>query len=168
MELQAVRPALRPQPVRGLDALPPPQPHSHIRLQRHGQILSSNRNFIPYSYTGFAFRIEHRKWNRGRNGLHQLGQPSLLRPLFYFLCSILKANPVHFWSKVVSSLSRTLSEIYFRRVPPEWKPAQRVYFRAFFVLFAPLLLLRGFLVLVRLVVGFLTHADFVAYRKVQG
>ena len=25
--------------------------------------------------TGFAFRIEHRKWNRGRNGLHQLGQP---------------------------------------------------------------------------------------------
>ena len=25
--------------------------------------------------TGFAFRFEHRKWNRGRNGLHQLGQP---------------------------------------------------------------------------------------------
>ena len=25
--------------------------------------------------TGFAFRFEHRKWNRGRNRLHQLGQP---------------------------------------------------------------------------------------------
>ena len=25
--------------------------------------------------TGFTFRFEHRKWNRGRNGLHQLGQP---------------------------------------------------------------------------------------------
>ena len=25
--------------------------------------------------TRFAFRFEHRKWNRGRNGMHQLGQP---------------------------------------------------------------------------------------------
>ena len=25
--------------------------------------------------TVFAFRFEHRKWNRGRNGLRQLGQP---------------------------------------------------------------------------------------------
>ena len=35
--------------------------------------------------TGFAFRIEHRKWNRGRNSLHQLGQPvapSILFPVF--------------------------------------------------------------------------------------
>ena len=35
--------------------------------------------------TGFAFRFEHRKWNRGRNGLHQLGQPvgpSILFPVF--------------------------------------------------------------------------------------
>ena len=36
-------------------------------------------------HTGFAFRFEHRKWNRGRNGLHQLGQPvtpSILFPMF--------------------------------------------------------------------------------------
>ena len=35
--------------------------------------------------TEFAFRIEHRKWNRGRNALHQLGQPvapSILFPVF--------------------------------------------------------------------------------------
>ena len=35
--------------------------------------------------TGFAFRFEHRKWNRGRNGLHQLRQPvapSILFPVF--------------------------------------------------------------------------------------
>ena len=35
--------------------------------------------------TGFAFRFEHRKWNRGCNGLHQLGQPvapSILFPVF--------------------------------------------------------------------------------------
>ena len=35
--------------------------------------------------TGFAFRFEHRKWNRGRNGLPQLGQPfapSILFPVF--------------------------------------------------------------------------------------
>ena len=35
--------------------------------------------------TGFAFRFEHRKWNRGHNGLHQLGQPvapSILFPVF--------------------------------------------------------------------------------------
>ena len=38
-----------------------------------------------YLFTGFAFRFEHRKWNRGRNGLHQLGQPvapSVLFPVF--------------------------------------------------------------------------------------
>ena len=46
------------------------------------------------SCTGFAFRFEHRKWNRGRNGLHLLEQPRWLCPLFYFLCSNLKANPV--------------------------------------------------------------------------
>ena len=36
-------------------------------------------------YTGFAFRFEHSKGNRGRNGLHQLGQlvaPSILFPVF--------------------------------------------------------------------------------------
>ena len=35
--------------------------------------------------TGLAFRFEHRKWNRGCNGLHQLGQPvapSILFPVF--------------------------------------------------------------------------------------
>ena len=35
--------------------------------------------------TGFAFRFEDRKWNRGYNGLHQLGQlvaPSILFPVF--------------------------------------------------------------------------------------
>ena len=35
--------------------------------------------------TGFAFIFEHRKWNRGHNGLHQLGQPvapSILFPVF--------------------------------------------------------------------------------------
>ena len=32
--------------------------------------------------TGFAFRFEHRKWNRGRNGLHQLGQPVVPSILF--------------------------------------------------------------------------------------
>ena len=39
----------------------------------------------PVHSTGFAFRFEHRKWNRGRNGLHQLGQPvapSVLFPAF--------------------------------------------------------------------------------------
>ena len=38
-------------------------------------------------YTGFTFRFEHRKWNRGRNGLHQLGQPvvpSVLFPAFKY------------------------------------------------------------------------------------
>ena len=50
--------------------------------------------------TGFALRFEHRKWNRGRNGLHQFGQP--VAPLFCFLCSNLKANPVTlFRSKVL-------------------------------------------------------------------
>ena len=37
-------------------------------------------------YTGFTFRFEHRKWNRGRNGLHQLGQPvapSVLFPVLH-------------------------------------------------------------------------------------
>ena len=29
-------------------------------------------NFGPYSSTLWIKRIEHRKWNRGRNGLHQL------------------------------------------------------------------------------------------------
>ena len=40
---------------------------------------------ICITYTGFAFRFEHRKWNRGHNGLHQLGQPvapSILFPVF--------------------------------------------------------------------------------------
>ena len=33
-------------------------------------------NYSLYSTcTGFAFRFEHRKWNRGRNGLLQLEQP---------------------------------------------------------------------------------------------
>ena len=35
--------------------------------------------------TGFAFIFEHRKWNRGHNGLHQLGQPVapfILFPVF--------------------------------------------------------------------------------------
>ena len=52
--------------------------------------------------TGFAFRFEHRKWNRGRNGCTKLG--SLLRPLFYFLCSNLKTNPVHFSPLIVIHL----------------------------------------------------------------
>ena len=33
--------------------------------------------------TDWGYETSSRKWNRGRNGLHQLG--SLLRPLFYFL-----------------------------------------------------------------------------------
>ena len=40
---------------------------------------------MQLTYTGFAFRFEHRKWNRGRTGLHQLGQPvapSILFPVF--------------------------------------------------------------------------------------
>ena len=43
------------------------------------------RPFWSYWIGGFAFRFEHRKWNRGRNGLHQLGQPvapSILFPAF--------------------------------------------------------------------------------------
>ena len=44
-------------------------------------------SIVVYSWesTVFAFRFEHRKWNRGRNGLHQLGQPvspSILFPVF--------------------------------------------------------------------------------------
>ena len=44
---------------------------------------------VKFSCTGFAFRFEHRKWNRGRNGLHQLGQPvapSILLPVFKSEC----------------------------------------------------------------------------------
>ena len=40
---------------------------------------------VNFACTGFAFSFEHRKWNRGRNGLHQLGQPvapSILFPVF--------------------------------------------------------------------------------------
>ena len=40
---------------------------------------------LRFCCTGFAFRFEHRKWNRGRNFLHQLGQPvapSVLFPVF--------------------------------------------------------------------------------------
>ena len=45
--------------------------------------------------TGFAFRFEHRKWNRGRNRLPKLVQTKIpklrpLRPLFHFLCSNLR------------------------------------------------------------------------------
>ena len=42
-------------------------------------------SFVQTQCTGFAFRFEHRKWNRGRIGLHQLGQPvapSILFPAF--------------------------------------------------------------------------------------
>ena len=40
---------------------------------------------VLLDYTLWIKRIEHRKWNRGRNGLHQLGQPvapSILFPVF--------------------------------------------------------------------------------------
>ena len=42
--------------------------HSHL------QVFKGNVDFT-HKCTGFAFRFEPRKWNRGRNGLHQLGQP---------------------------------------------------------------------------------------------
>ena len=42
--------------------------------------------------TGFAFRFEHRKWNRGRNRLPKLVQT--IAGADHFLCSNLKANPV--------------------------------------------------------------------------
>ena len=45
-------------------------------------MLYNRRNM---QHTGFAFRFECREWNRGRNGLHQLGQPvapSVLFPVF--------------------------------------------------------------------------------------
>ena len=47
--------------------------------------LKSQKIKILLSFNGFAFRFEHRKWNRGRNGLQQLGQPvapSILFPVF--------------------------------------------------------------------------------------
>ena len=40
---------------------------------------------VLLDYTLWIKRIEHRKWNRGHNGLHQLGQPvapSILFPVF--------------------------------------------------------------------------------------
>ena len=40
---------------------------------------------IPQDITGFAFRFEHRKWNRGRNRLPNLVQtiaPSIPFPVF--------------------------------------------------------------------------------------
>ena len=56
--------------------------------QNHNFAMPCNFSFSKSEttyYTGFAFRIEHRKWNRGRNGLHQLGQPvapSIIFPVF--------------------------------------------------------------------------------------
>ena len=41
--------------------------------------------YILFNSTLWIKRIEHRKWNRRRNGLHQLGQPvapSILFPVF--------------------------------------------------------------------------------------
>ena len=50
-------------------------------------------------YTGFAFRFEHRKWNRGCNRLPKLD---------HFLCSNLKANPVY-----AELTIRFLPKLYF-------------------------------------------------------
>ena len=59
----------------------PPQPFIYVVYK----IICCVRTFSGFKSTGFAFRFEHRKWNRGRNGLHQLGQPvapSVLFPVF--------------------------------------------------------------------------------------
>ena len=49
-----------------------------------GSTQPSLRLFL-HVCTGFAFRFEHRKRNRGRNGLHQLGQPVAPSVLFAVL-----------------------------------------------------------------------------------
>ena len=65
-------------------------PRHHRKLYRSETRLGTDEvageSFqVNQTCTGFAFRFEHRKWNRGRNGLHQLGQPvapSILLPVF--------------------------------------------------------------------------------------
>ena len=53
---------------------------------------------VNFACTGFAFSFERRKWNRGRNGLHQLGQPvapSILFPGRCFIspfCTVISAR----------------------------------------------------------------------------
>ena len=39
--------------------------------QQYAMELKQKSQFGFWISTGFAFRFEHRKWNRGRNGLHQ-------------------------------------------------------------------------------------------------
>ena len=54
---------------------------SHLR---EGMFIPDRMLLFPT--TLWIKRIEHRKWNRGRNGLHQLGQPvapSILFPVFH-------------------------------------------------------------------------------------
>ena len=58
---------------------------SALRKERRSDSHAQNSFRFRCIHTGFAFRFEHRKWYRGRNGLHQLGQPvapSIQFPVF--------------------------------------------------------------------------------------
>ena len=90
---------------------------SFLFLFSHFVVVKVHQSARHSYSTGFAFRFEHRKWNRGRNGLHQLG--SLFGPLLYFLCSNLKANtvdmdmPIMIWLKRCLKISTSLNTFLF-------------------------------------------------------
>ena len=93
-----------------------------VKNMAHGQVIPFQAfiNVLPQRFfavicTDWGYETSSRKWNRGRNGLHQLGQPTV--PLNNFRADGVQENQVH----SITIQSMEVPNLNFQPIPPTSK-----------------------------------------------